>query len=74
MQQYAAFLRHKEKERSMRATGIALKSWRRNLLDRGQITVEQGIDIFSDEKNKSIIQRSNEALSSDPKLTPCLAC
>jgi hypothetical protein len=39
------------------------------MIDRGQITHEQGTDIWEDERNKSIIQRSNEELTSDPKLT-----
>ncbi|WAK04598.1 hypothetical protein [Methylobacter sp. YRD-M1] len=39
------------------------------MIDRGQITHEQGTDIWEDEKNKSIIQRSNEELTSAPKLT-----
>jgi hypothetical protein len=39
------------------------------MIDRGQITHEQGTDIWEDERNKSILQRSNEELTSDPKLT-----
>jgi hypothetical protein len=48
---------------------IALRDGLCNMVDKGQITVEQGIDIFNDEKNKSILQRSNEELTSAPKLT-----
>lgn len=38
------------------------------MIDRGQITHEQGTDIWEDERNKSIIQRSNEELTRSPKL------
>lgn len=48
---------------------IALRDGLCNMIDRKQITVEQGFDIFSDEKNKSIIQRSKEELTRSTKLS-----
>ncbi|NOU13804.1 MAG: hypothetical protein HOO92_07550 [Methylococcaceae bacterium] len=48
---------------------MALREGLCNMIDRGLITVEQGIDIFNDEKNKSVIQRSNEEQTKSPKLT-----
>ena len=47
---------------------IALREGLCNMIDRGQISVEQGIDIFNDEKNKGVIQRGSEELTREPKL------
>jgi len=48
---------------------IALRDGLCNMIDSGQITVDQGIDIFSDEKSKSIVQRSKEVLTQTPYLS-----
>jgi hypothetical protein len=37
------------------------------MIDRGQITLEQGIDLWEDERQRSMVERSNDDAKKAPK-------
>ena len=47
---------------------VALRRGVCQLIDEQKISLEQGIEIFDDEKNRAVVERSSEELKKAPKI------